>query len=151
MTLKPRSPLRLACQWRGPDVNGFFPTCVLRASTLTMPLMTRESRRICLFGSSLGQMTNNDKRTILAERRVTTSARLGRVREQLIASNTDALLGEAACIYATGSVGRGEASNHSDLDVFIVSDVNQSNTSTHSLDTSSIIDRLVTAAADAEF
>jgi hypothetical protein len=39
----------------------------------------------------------------------------------LTAAGAEAFTGNAACVYATGSVGRGEASEHSDLDVFLVS------------------------------
>ena len=39
----------------------------------------------------------------------------------MTAAGAEALIGDAACVYATGSVGRGEASEHSDLDVFVVS------------------------------
>lgn len=57
---------------------------------------------------------------ILSSRRSATSERLARLQEHLRSSGTEVLLGSAACIYATGSVGRGEATTHSDLDVFLV-------------------------------
>jgi predicted nucleotidyltransferase len=54
----------------------------------------------------------------LADRRVTTAARIETIREKLKA--TERLASGKACVYATGSFGRCEASAHSDLDVFIV-------------------------------
>jgi predicted nucleotidyltransferase len=49
------------------------------------------------------------------------------VRERLVALQkalepAGSILGDSACVYVTGSFGRGEASAHSDLDVFIVGD-----------------------------
>jgi len=61
--------------------------------------------------------------SVLGERRRFTEERIEQLRTRLEAPDVEALLGEAACIYATGSVGRGESSSHSDLDLFVVSQV----------------------------
>ena len=53
----------------------------------------------------------------LAERRTQTEARLKKLRDQL--TEAEARLAGKACVYATGSFGRCEASTHSDLDLFI--------------------------------
>jgi predicted nucleotidyltransferase len=57
--------------------------------------------------------------SLLSERRARASERLGALRSEL-----DAVADRArgrACVYVTGSYGRGEASEHSDLDLFVVS------------------------------
>jgi hypothetical protein len=54
----------------------------------------------------------------LANRRSETQARLDRLRLRL--QTAEALAKGKACVYATGSFGRCEASSHSDLDLFIV-------------------------------
>jgi predicted nucleotidyltransferase len=58
---------------------------------------------------------------LLQQRRIRTDERVTELRQWLTAAEAEALTGKAACVYATGSVGRGEASEHSDLDVFVVS------------------------------
>ena len=57
----------------------------------------------------------------LAERRSETTLRIARLRAELGESGVRSA--GKACFYATGSFGRGEASHHSDLDVFIVGKV----------------------------
>lgn len=54
----------------------------------------------------------------VSERRAFTEARITAFREHL--KKADMLTRDKACVYATGSYGRCEASRHSDLDVFIV-------------------------------
>lgn len=54
----------------------------------------------------------------LSERRRQTSNRITELRKHLQAA--EAIAAGKACVYATGSFGRGEASEHSDLDLFIV-------------------------------
>jgi UTP:GlnB (protein PII) uridylyltransferase len=54
----------------------------------------------------------------LANRRKETKARIQELRERL--KDADALAQGKACAYATGSFGRCEASQYSDLDLFIV-------------------------------
>ena len=54
----------------------------------------------------------------LAERREQTRNRLLKLRESL--EEAEKIAAQKACVYATGSFGRGEASPHSDLDLFIV-------------------------------
>ncbi|MGA8764579.1 MAG: nucleotidyltransferase domain-containing protein [Candidatus Sulfotelmatobacter sp.] len=54
----------------------------------------------------------------LERRRSETAKRIKALRADL--SRAEQLCGETACVYMTGSFGRGEASAHSDLDLFIV-------------------------------
>jgi predicted nucleotidyltransferase len=55
---------------------------------------------------------------LLTERRKSTSARIATLREAL--ADAEKLCHGKACVYVTGSFGRGEATEHSDLDLFIV-------------------------------
>ena len=55
---------------------------------------------------------------LLDGRRGKTSERIEALRKLLV--DAASLCGDRACVYATGSFGRGEASPHSDLDLFIV-------------------------------
>jgi predicted nucleotidyltransferase len=55
---------------------------------------------------------------LLAERRAETAKRLHDLRETL--SRAASVVQDKACVYLTGSVARGEAGKHSDLDLFIV-------------------------------
>ena len=55
---------------------------------------------------------------LLDRRREGTSERIEELRKEL--GDAESLCGDRACVYATGSFGRGEASPHSDLDLFIV-------------------------------
>ncbi|HAN47764.1 MAG TPA: hypothetical protein DCQ20_02625 [Nitrospira sp.] len=59
---------------------------------------------------------------LLEERRKKTKDRLTKLAEELGAVGASAIVDKRACVYATGSVGRGEMSDKSDLDVFIVRD-----------------------------
>ena len=54
----------------------------------------------------------------LERRRTSTGERLSALRTRL--ADAEARAGDRACVYATGSFGRGESSTHSDLDLFIV-------------------------------
>lgn len=54
----------------------------------------------------------------LSDRRSQTTERIQELRAKLTAA--ESLAAGKACVYATGSFGRGEASVHSDLDLFIV-------------------------------
>ncbi|GMU66189.1 MAG: hypothetical protein AMXMBFR36_24630 [Acidobacteriota bacterium] len=58
--------------------------------------------------------------SLLAQRRGESESRLSTLKGRLSQKGTPTILGNDACIYATGSVGRGEASPHSDLDLFII-------------------------------
>lgn len=58
---------------------------------------------------------------LLESRRATTGLRIEELRKRL--QKAEELCGESACVYATGSFARGEASAHSDLDLFIASHV----------------------------
>mgnify|MGYP005841634203 CR=1 FL=1 len=55
---------------------------------------------------------------LIADRRAETERRLGSLRERLDVAET--LIDDNGCVYLTGSFARGEASRHSDLDLFIV-------------------------------
>jgi len=55
---------------------------------------------------------------VLEDRRNETRLRFEQLRKELAAA--EKLADQKACVYATGSFGRGEASKHSDLDLFIV-------------------------------
>lgn len=63
----------------------------------------------------------------LADRRTASRQRLAEIVQNL--KNAESLASGKACIYATGSFGRCEASNHSDLDLFIASRVDSDNRS----------------------
>lgn len=58
---------------------------------------------------------------VIDSRRIYTKSRLESLAAEL--PEAEALIGDRACVYVTGSGGRGEISEHSDLDLFIVSDV----------------------------
>lgn len=55
---------------------------------------------------------------LLNRRRARTSARFAELRENLV--EAEGICRGKACVYATGSFARGEANEHSDLDLFIV-------------------------------
>ncbi len=59
--------------------------------------------------------------SLLRERRTSASSRLASLQADLRAAGE--LARDRACVYVTGSYGRGEASEHSDLDLFVVSRV----------------------------
>lgn len=60
--------------------------------------------------------------TVIDERREFTVLRLQEFKGALT-DNAEKVTENTACVYVTGSGGRGEMSSHSDLDVFIVSDI----------------------------
>jgi predicted nucleotidyltransferase len=55
---------------------------------------------------------------LLEKRRSKTAERIKELKARL--ADAEKLCGDKACVYATGSFGRGEASQYSDLDIFIV-------------------------------
>lgn len=59
--------------------------------------------------------------TVIERRRAYTKSRLDTFVEKL--TEADKIVAGKACVYVTGSGGRGEMSKYSDLDVFIVSDI----------------------------
>ena len=59
---------------------------------------------------------------IILERRRTTEERLERLKQELHRTDAHSIVANRACVYATGSGGRGEMSSRSDLDIFIVVD-----------------------------
>lgn len=58
----------------------------------------------------------------LLERRKLTKSKLEKLMQALSAVEASAIVENCACVYATGSMGRGEMSENSDLDIFIVRD-----------------------------
>jgi hypothetical protein len=62
-----------------------------------------------------------DPRRFLAERKSATEERFERIRQRL--QPVEHLVGSFATVYGTGSFGRSEASEHSDLDAFILTAV----------------------------
>lgn len=60
----------------------------------------------------------------LSERRDNSESRLGQVRSML-STKVGKIMEGKACVYATGSYGRAEASKHSDLDLFILGETEQ--------------------------
>jgi predicted nucleotidyltransferase len=56
---------------------------------------------------------------LVEQRRIETATRIRLLRNQL--KRAEELCSDKACVYMTGSFARGEASRHSDLDLFIVS------------------------------
>lgn len=59
---------------------------------------------------------------VIMDRRRLTDERVKQLRDELAKEAAPEIVGAAACVYATGSVGRGEMSARSDLDIFIVRD-----------------------------
>jgi predicted nucleotidyltransferase len=57
--------------------------------------------------------------TVLDLRRTRTEQRVQELKKEL--QNSNEIVRDVACVYMTGSFGRGEASEHSDLDLFIAS------------------------------
>ncbi|MHB0971538.1 MAG: nucleotidyltransferase domain-containing protein [Thermoanaerobaculia bacterium] len=62
----------------------------------------------------------------IVERREYSENRLTTFREALVKRGARSIIGRSAFVYATGSIARGDASNHSDLDAFVVSDDDRS-------------------------
>lgn len=56
---------------------------------------------------------------VIEERRQFSDGRFQLLRDSL--DKAEEICGDRACVYATGSFGRREASEHSDIDLFIVS------------------------------
>lgn len=59
---------------------------------------------------------------LLTNRRHKTDERLEELSKELVTVGAMEIVDNRACVYATGSVGRGEMSDKSDLDIFIVRD-----------------------------
>lgn len=66
-------------------------------------------------------MTELNVPQIIVDRRLASDRRIDELRTFLRQRTTDEQLKDSACVYATGSVSRGESSQHSDLDLFLVS------------------------------
>lgn len=58
----------------------------------------------------------------LLKRRALTEQRLRDLGDALGKAEAPSIVDKCACVYATGSVGRGEMSETSDLDIFIIRD-----------------------------
>jgi predicted nucleotidyltransferase len=65
----------------------------------------------------------------LQTRRTNTEKRLARIRQKL--DGAEKIAAGKACVYATGSFGRCEASSHSDLDLFILSMTTEESSGKH--------------------
>src|SRR5882724_2823389 len=91
--------------------RGWSLLCDLIVPTPTMPWMTRSSKLRSLPMSSNGR---DEVGELLEKRRSKTEERIKELQD------AEKLCGDKACVYATGSFGRREASQHSDLDIFIV-------------------------------
>jgi predicted nucleotidyltransferase len=74
----------------------------------------RRSRRRFLRRSLSGKANVAE---LIDRRRAETARRIDQLRAELQRAGT--IAGDDACVYMTGSFGRGEASQHSDLDLFI--------------------------------
>ena len=85
----------------------------IKRHTLITPLMMRLSRQKFLQIYSSGRALMSE----LARRRNYSQQRIEELRGKL--ANAGAIASGKACVYATGSFGRKEASSHSDLDLFI--------------------------------
>jgi hypothetical protein len=59
---------------------------------------------------------------VLEQRRHLTESRLKELIAELERAGAAEIAGKSACVYATGSIGRGEMSAQSDLDIFIIRD-----------------------------
>lgn len=59
----------------------------------------------------------------IEQRRAASASRLSELQSTLEAAGAIPMIGDFACVYATGSVARGEASDQSDLDLFIISKI----------------------------
>ena len=69
-----------------------------------------------------------------------TNEKLSELR--LALSEAERISESAACVYATGSFGRGEASQHSDLDLFIVGKVSETKSKDVKLEQKRLLSRL---------
>src|SRR5271166_963726 len=76
--------------------------------------MTRspKQRYLQIFSNGRGRVCERERRRAFTEDKV-------RALRELLVDSEDRVR-DKACVYATGSFGRGEASTHSDLDLFIV-------------------------------
>jgi hypothetical protein len=88
--------------------------------------------------------------TILGERREFTKSRLETLKKELSKAGADKIAEGSACVYATGSGGRGEMSERSDLDIFIVQYRDKAN-SLSNLDEIRLKARLIEASRTLKF
>lgn len=86
---------------------------------------------------------------LLGRRRVDTTKRLDRLRAEL--KPAERLASRKACVYLTGSFGRGEASRYSDLDLFIVGKVEKGQRALRRLDEICLQADLIRAARKLRF
>src|SRR5260370_1693906 len=97
-----------------PDVLNCFALCVQIKATHIMLLRMQSNKRRLLRMFSSGKDAVNE---LLKKRRDGTTTRIGELRQNL--GEAETRCGDSASVYATGSFARGEASQHSDLDLFI--------------------------------
>jgi predicted nucleotidyltransferase len=112
-----------------PDDRGFFSPSTPAVLTLTTQLTTQSNRPKSLQTCSNGKVFVGG---LLERRREETKARIAKLREDL--QEAESICAGNACMYATGSFARGEASQHSDLDLFIVGQVRGDKRSLRRLD-----------------
>ena len=108
---------RLVFRFQKPVGPGFVSRCCRDEAILIMLLMMRLSRRRSLPMSSSGTVDSME----LDSRRNWTRGRIKGLQRNLQAAAD--MAADKACVYMTGSFGRGEASVHSDLDLFILGKV----------------------------
>lgn len=87
----------------------------------------------------------------IVQRRLLTAQRLPNVIATLKNNGVSSHLSPATCVYATGSVGRGEVSGQSDLDLFIVTGCDPKYTSCTKLDSIQLRAALIRAANENGF
>jgi len=92
-------------------------------------------------------MTELEVPAVIADRRAGSDRRLEQLGNFLEGRQTSQLLRETACVYATGSVSRGESSQHSDLDLFVVA----RDTTFSRLDAIKVNARLIEATEELQF
>lgn len=86
---------------------------------------------------------------ILAARRRNADSRLLQLRQQL--KRAQEIAADKVCVYVTGSFGRGEASSHSDLDIFIVGKSDSDKRRLGNLDEICLKAELITVTRDLRF
>src|SRR5690348_2509435 len=114
LTLRPLSLSRRVFLFQRLVAREFSIFCALVANIHTtrsgMPSSKHRSSQTCLNGKV--RMVR-----LIEARRNETNKRIESIRREL--NKAENLCAGKACVFATGSFGRGEASRHSDLDLFI--------------------------------
>jgi predicted nucleotidyltransferase len=87
----------------------------------------------------------------IEERREQSKRRIAELQSTLETSGALPIIRDIACVYATGSVARGEASKQSDLDLFIISKVADGKRSLGQLESIRLESRLIEASRACNF